>query len=193
MVLLDRSLRNCEFDCVRINNREAAYKATTELIKNGHKKNAVIYSEKEYTGVQRYKGFVEALDDAGLTVNKEFVKAGHHSIEHGYESMKQLLALKNKPTGVFTTNYEVTLGAVMAVNESKYSCPEDISIMGFDNLILSHVVQPKMTMVVQPMKEMGEKAGMLILKRIKEKDHEPPIEYILGTKIDKGNSIKKLK
>ena len=193
VVLLDRPLRNCEFDCVRINNSEAAYRATNELLNNGHKKNAVIYSAHNYTGIQRYKGFVEALEDAGLKVAKEFDKPGYHSIEHGYESMKQLLALKNRPTGVFTTNYEVTLGAVMAVNESKYSCPEDISIMGFDNLILSHLVQPKMTMVVQPMKEMGQRAVTLILKRIKEKEHEPPIEYILGTKIEQGDSIKKLK
>ena len=135
---------------------------------------------------------MEAIEDAGLTVEKDFDKPGFHSIEHGYESMKQLLALKNKPTGVFTTNYEVTLGAVMAVNESKYSCPEDISIMGFDNLILTHIVQPKMTMVIQPMKEMGKRAANLVLKRIGDKEHEPPIEYILGTKIEKGNSIKKL-
>ena len=193
VVLLDRSIRNGEVDCIRIDNREAALKATNILIENGHKKSAIIYSEEIYTGMERYKGFREAMQDAGIKVPDEYLKAGVHSIEHGYKSMTELLALKNKPTAVFTTNYEVTLGAVMAVNESKYSCPEDISILGFDNLILSHVVQPKMTMVVQPMKEMGRKAGELILKRVNEKEHGAPMEYILGTKIEKGNSIKKLK
>ncbi len=192
VVLLDRSMRSGEFDCIRIDNREAAFKAANILIDYGHKKTAVIYSEKIYTGIERYKGFREAMQDVNITVPKEYLKAGVHSIEHGYKSMTELLALKNKPTAVFTTNYEVTLGAVMAVNESKYSCPEDISILGFDNLILSHVVQPKMTMVVQPMKEMGRKAAELLLKRISEKESGAPMEYILGTKIEKGNSIKKL-
>ncbi len=193
VVLLDRSIRNGDVDCIRIDNREAAFKATSILIENGHKKSAVIYSEEIYTGIERYKGFREAMQDAGIDIPKEYLKAGVHSIEHGFKSMNELLALKNRPTAVFTTNYEVTLGAVMAVNESKYSCPEDISILGFDNLILSHVVQPKMTMVVQPMKEMGRKAGELILKRVNEKEKAAPMEYVLGTKIEKGNSIKKLK
>ncbi|MBE5910075.1 LacI family DNA-binding transcriptional regulator [Pseudobutyrivibrio sp.] len=193
VVLLDRSIRNCQSDCVRIDNREAALEATNILIENGHKKTAVIYSSTIYTGIERYKGFREAMQDAEIKVPVEYIKSGVHSIEHGYQSMRELLALKNRPTAVLTSNYEITLGAVMAVNESKYSCPEDISILGFDNLILSHVVQPKMTMVVQPMKEMGRKAGELILKRVNEKDESAPMEYILGTRIEKGNSIKKLR
>ena len=192
VVLLDRSINGSNCDCIRIDNRVAANMATQFLVKNNHKKNAIIYSSIEYTGIERYKGFMELMEDMHLPVAEKYQKAGTHSIEHGYQSMKELLALRDKPTAVFTTNHEITLGAVMAVNESKYKCPDDISILGFDNLILSHVVQPKMTMVVQPMREMGEKSAQLILKRINEKEHDAPMEYILGTRLDIGNSIKDL-
>lgn len=91
---------------------------------------------------------------------------GIHTIEFGYESMQKLLALSNRPTAVLMTNYETSLGAVMAVNESSYDCPEDISMMGFDDLIMSHVVKPKLCMVVQPMREICEQAVELVLGQI---------------------------
>jgi len=170
----------------------AASSATQFLRNNNHVKNAVIYSSVEYTGIERYKGFMETMSDAGLSVPDKYQRAGKHCIEHGYRSMRELLSLKDRPTAVITSNYELTLGAVMAINESSLNCPEDISIIGFDNLILSHVVQPKITMVVQPMREMGEKAAKQILKRINDKEQDAPMEYILGTNLEIGNSVKKL-
>ncbi len=193
VVLLDRSLQDSAFDCVRIDNRMAAYRAVNLLIENKHKNIAVICSNEEYTGCERYKGFFDAMQQAELVVPVDYQKMGSHSIEFGYASMKQLLELSTPPTGVFMSNYELTLGAVMAVNESNYSCPKDISLLGFDDLILSHVVEPRMYMVVQPMKEMGEKTVELLLSRIEGKETGMPVEIVLGTRIQEGNSIMRLK
>lgn len=192
VVLMDRALKNAEFDCVKIDNRKTATDAVNLLIKNNHKKVAIICGSKEYTGLERYKGYRDAMNQAGYNIPASYQKKGVHSMEFGYESMKQLLKLKDRPTAVFMTNYELTLGAVMAVNEStKINCPEDISLMGFDDLILSHVIQPRMYMVVQPVKAMGEKAVEQILKRI-EGDREMPIEINMSAQIQKGNSVKRL-
>lgn len=76
------------------------------------------------------------------------------------------MRLEDRPTAVFMSNYEITLGAVMALNESGMQCPEDISMLGFDDLILSHLVKPQMHMVVQPMKEMSEKAVEILLHHV---------------------------
>lgn len=190
VVLIDRPVQDGSVDCVRIDNRRAACRAVEILLQNQHRKLAVICSSREYTGIERYKGYLDAMEGAGCEVIPEYCKAGCHSIEFGYESMKHLIALEECPTAVFLTNYEVALGAVMAINESELSCPEDISLMGFDDLILSHVVQPKMCMVIQPMKEMGEKAVELLLGRIGKKEQEMPVELVLGTKISDGNSIR---
>lgn len=194
IVLLDRSFQDEEFDCVKIDNRIAAFRAVNLLLKNNHKKIAIICSDNqnEYTGYERYKGFMDAMEQAGLAVPEEYRKKGSHCIEFGHESMQELICLQNRPTAVFMSNYEITLGAVMAINESGLRCPEDISMLGFDDLILSHLVKPQMSMVVQPMKEMSERAVEVLLRKIRSKEEELPIEIIMSTKIREGNSIARL-
>lgn len=192
VVLIDRALPDEEHDCVKIDNRMAAFRAMRSILDKKHEKVAIICSKVEYTGIERYKGFLDAMESAGLQVPQEYRKCERHCFEHGYNSMKELLEMEDRPTAVFMTNYEITLGAVMAVNESGLRCPDDISMLGFDDLILSQVVNPKMNMVVQPMKEMGEKAVELLLMRIDEKENEEimPMEIIVTTKVQQGNSIK---
>lgn len=194
IVLLDRSFQDEEFDCVKIDNRIAAFRAVNLLLKNNHQKIAIICSDNqnEYTGYERYKGFMDAMEQAGLAVPGEYQKKGSHCIEFGHESMQELICLQNRPTAVFMSNYEITLGAVMAINESGLRCPEDISMLGFDDLILSHLVKPQMSMVVQPMKEMSERAVEVLLRKIRSKEEELPIEIIMSTKIHEGNSIARL-
>lgn len=191
VVLLDRSLKDAEFDCVKINNRAAAFRAVNQLIEKNHKKIAVICAdnENEYTGYERYLGYLDAMEQALLAVPEEYQKRGTHSIEFGQRSMRQLIELENPPTAVFMSNYEITLGAVMAINESGMRCPEDISMLGFDDLILSQLLKPQMSMVVQPMREMGEKAVEILLSRIRGKETVSPMEVIVGTRIREGDSI----
>lgn len=191
VVLLDRDLNEAEFDCVKINNRAAAFRAVNLLIRNNHKKIAVICSdnENECTGNERYLGYLDAMEQAGLAIPEEYQKRGVHSIEFGHRSMRRLIELKNPPTAVFMSNYEITLGAVMALNESGIRCPEDISMLGFDDLILSQLVKPRMCMVVQPMKEMSEKAVEILLSRINNKEAAYPMELIMGTRMREGDSI----
>ncbi|MDO5574894.1 MAG: LacI family DNA-binding transcriptional regulator [bacterium] len=193
IVLMDRRLRDAEFDCVKINNRLAAFRAVNTLIANNHKKIAVICSnESVYTGYERYKGYKDAMQQAGYPIPEQYVMKGTHAIEYGYESMIRLLELEDRPTAVFMSNYEITLGAVMAVNELGVQCPEEISMLGFDDLILSHVVKPRMYMVVQPMKEMSEKAVEMLLKRINSKEQELPVEVVMSTIVQEGNSIARI-
>ena len=190
VVLMDRSFEDAEFDCVKINNRLAAFRAVNLLIANNHKKIAIISSnESVYTGNERYMGYEDAMRHAGYEIAKAYVKKGTHAIEYGYKSMKALLALKDRPTAVFMSNYEITLGAVMAVNELGVLCPEEISMIGFDDMILSHVVKPRMYMVVQPMKEMSERAVEILLRKINSKEQLLPMEVVMSTIVQQGNSI----
>ena len=194
VVLLDRPVEGESLDCVRIDNRRAAYEAVSMLIGCNHKKIAVICSDEanEYTGYERFKGYQDAMREAGLSMPSVYIKKKTHSIEYGYEAMKELLCLEDPPTAVFMSNYEISLGAVMAVNESEFECPEDISLMGFDDMILSHIVKPKLYMVVQPMKEMGEKAVEILLERIGNKEVDYATELIMNARISSGNSIARL-
>ncbi len=193
VVLLDRAVQGAKYDCVRIDNRRAAKEATLEIIKNQHEKIAVIYSGKEYTGMERYQGFREVMEETGLAVPEGYRKEGVHSIEHGYDSMKELLGLKDKPTAVFMTNYEITLGAIMALQESEEYSLKDFFVMGFDNLLLTHLVDSRIYVVVQPMQTLAESAAGLLLRRIDGDTEGAPMEMILGTYIEEANSSKKWK
>lgn len=175
--------------CVKIDNQLAAREAVDYLVERGHKRIAVIGSYEEYTGLERCNGFSNAMKEHGLEVREEYMRFfPRASISDGYKSMRELIALNERPTAVFMTNYEITLGGVMAVNESDLRCPEDISMFGFDNLILSQIVKPKMTMIVQPMREIGEMSVQLLLDEMREPDGEKR-KVNLPTKIEEGNSI----
>ncbi len=193
VVLMDRNFLDVQYDCVRIDNRMAAFRAVNILLENKHRKIAVICSdyEHEYTGYERYKGFMDAMERAGIDVPAQYRKMGSHSIEFGQKSMRELLALEDRPTAVFMSNYDVTLGAVMSLNVSGFRCPEDISMLGFDDLILSHLMKPQLYIVVQPMEEMCEKAVEILLRHIHNRNWQEEIasEIIMSTRIRAGDSI----
>lgn len=190
VVLLDRSVEGETYDCVKINNRTAAKQAVSTLLNKGHRKIGIIYSGKEYTGIERYKGFVDAMEQAGCQIPDSYYKCGIHSVDFGYDSMKELLDLEDRPTAIFSSNYEITLGAVMALQESERHSWKDIAIVGFDKLLLTPLVDSQICKVVQPMKEMAESAAELLLKRIEEEAGEEvvPIEMVLSASIEEADA-----
>lgn len=192
VVLIDRAFRDAEYDFVGIDNRMAAYRAVNLLIENRHRRIAVMVSDVEYSGMERLEGCLAAIRGAGLTIPDCYQRLGRHSFEMGYENMKQLLAMEHPPTGVFLGNYETTLGGIMAVNELGLSWPEDISIVGFDDLLVSKVVRPRIFMVVQPMEAVCSKAVEILMKRIEEKDPSLPMKISFSAQIQEGDSIRRL-
>ena len=199
VVLLDRQYRDRSLDSITINNRQAAAGAVNYLIKNGHKKIAVICARQEYTGRERYEGFMSAMEEAGLPVPKEYVFDGTHSMEHGYSATLKLLKLKDRPTALLSSNYGINLGVVMALNEAQISYPEDISVVGFDNLLLSNVLKTELTVIEQPMERFGQKGVEILMQRINEKkenngilENDGHINIVLSTVMHMGKSVKKI-
>lgn len=190
IVLIDRALNGNREDCVTINNKEAAEEAVNTLIGAGHRKIAIICSDHEYTGAQRMKGYLEAMEQHGLGVRKEYIKTGSQTVDYGYQSMKELLALPERPTAVFMANYDINLGVVMAVNESGFHCPEDISLFGFDDLLLPRIISPKLYVMKQPMEELGSRGVELLLERINSKEDLAPRNVVLKATVMKGDSIR---
>jgi len=199
IVLLDRQYRDRSLDSITLNNREAAAGAVNYLIGNGHKKIAVICAKQEYTGRERYEGFKSAMEEAGLEIRSEYVLDGTHSMEHGYNAMNRILKLKDRPTAVLSTNYGINLGVVMALNEAKVSYPDDISVVGFDNLMLSNVLKTQLTVMEQPMERFGQKGVEILMQRINEKKenngnlvHDGHINIVLSSRMHMGGSVKKI-
>lgn len=191
-VLLDREIKSDAFDCVTIDNSNASERATDFLLGCGHRRIAVIHSE-EYTGNERFKGYLASMKKAGVSVPDKYVCSAHiHSTELGYKSMMKLLKLKDRPTAVLTTNYEVSLGVIMALNEQGIGCPEDVSLIGFDELILPMVMRPKLTLVAQPMEEIASEGARILLKRIEEGNSFPPQRVSLYAALKEGESVRRI-
>lgn len=192
IVLLDREMESDAFDCVIIDNTSAAERAVDYLIGCGHRRIAVIYSE-EYTGSERFKGYRKSMEKAGIEVPEKYMYSGRtHSTELGYNSMKELLKLKDRPSAVLSTNYEVSLGVIMALNESGVKCPRDISLIGFDELILPMVMNPRLTLVAQPMEDIASEGARILLQRIEEGKRLPPQKVSLYAALKEGESVRDL-
>jgi LacI family transcriptional regulator len=159
-----------QFDSITVNDQTGAYAAVQHLIRLGHKRLAMITGHRESAPAQhRHSGFQSALAEVGLKLPKGLLISSDglpgeaaqlndgFNKETGYLAMRQLLALNGKrPTGVFIASDIQALGAMKAVRESGLRIPEDIAIVGFDDIELAEYVG--LTTVRQPMFQMGRQA-----------------------------------
>lgn len=166
VVAVDRPIRNGPADAVVIDNRAATAAAVDLLVDAGHTDIALITGpDSWYTMRERRSGFRDAVEQRlGHPPRNEYVRQQPVSIEDGEESMRRLLRLTRPPTAVVCANYELTLGAAIALTELPTgSAP---AFVGFDNLDLARVLRPRPSFVVQPVAEIALRAAELILSRI---------------------------
>ncbi len=193
VVLIDRALKNIDCDTVLVDNLNAAYNAVEQLIILGHKRIGIICGPDDiYTAQERLKGYERVHEDYNMSIDLSLVKKGDYQVESGYRLLGKLMKMEEPPTAVLVTNYEMTLGALMAVNEGNIRIPDDLSFIGFDNLQLSKVVKPPLSIVIQPVQQIGEVAANTILKRLKGDTSNFPSMIRLKTELMMKESVKKL-
>jgi len=95
-------------------------------------------------------------------------------------------------TAVFVTNYEMTLGAVIAINESGIRVPDELSVVGFDNMDLARITHPRLTVVTQPLAEIGARAAQIMLERLGGGPRTTPLSLSLSTTLCEGGSVRDL-
>ncbi|TCV99747.1 HTH-type transcriptional repressor PurR [Biostraticola tofi] len=141
--------------------------ATRYLIERGHRDIATIPGQlARNTGGGRHRGYLQALAEAGIPVNNDWIVQGDFEPESGYQAMKQILAYPQRPTAVFCGGDEMAMGALCAIDEQGLRVPEDISVIGYDNLRHSRFFSPALTTVDQPKEVLGESAIAMLLDRI---------------------------
>lgn len=190
VVLIDRMIKGIECDVVLTDNLNASYNAVEQLIMRGHRRIGIICGPKDvYTTQERLKGYIRVHEDYSLQIDDRLIKFGNYDVESGYNLLLRLLEEVPPPSAVFVTNYEMTLGAVMAVNEKNICIPKDLSLIGFDNIQLAKVVKPSLSIVTQPIQQIGETAATILLKRMKGNYDKFPSVYRLKTQLLLGESI----
>jgi LacI family transcriptional regulator len=168
VVTIDIGVKSSDCDQVLTDNINATYRAVEYLINNNHSRIGIITGSYLYfTARERLKGYERVLEDYSIEIDKELIKTIGFSEESAYESFVQLMKLPVPPSAVITSNYTSTIGVIKAVYDMGIKVPDQLSIVGFDNIGLTEIVQPPLTIVVQPMDEIGIKAAELILSRVR--------------------------
>lgn len=192
VVVVDRKIERLEgtADMVLVENFQAAKKTVQYLIDMGHRKIGILIGSREtYTSRRRMDGYREALMENGIPIRESWIATADFTVQGGYESTKRLLKEKEPITALFATNYEMTLGALLALNEKGISIPEQISLIGFDNPDLAKAMRPKLTLVSQPIEEIGKSAAKLLLERMEGRETGSGKTIVLSANLEEGASV----
>jgi DNA-binding LacI/PurR family transcriptional regulator len=169
VVVADRDLEYESVDVVLVNNQAGGYLATRHLLDLGHTKIACVTGP---TGLNpsgaRFSGYLNALNEAGIPIYDPYILTGDFQVEGGERAMRQLLALDSPPSAVFLCNDLMAFGAFRALRRLGRRIPEDVSIIGFDDIKLASVTTPALTTIAQPLFELSKTAVDLLIQRIQE-------------------------
>ena len=163
-VMVNRGSSNSNAPYVKTNEVEGMTEAVDHLIGLGHTKIAYIcgplYAE---TAVRRMTGYRKALKDADIIYNPQYVIEAMFDEKSGYNACKELLKLNDRPTAICTGNDLMAIGAMRALKEAGLRIPEDISLVGYNNIWVTSLLAPPLTTVETPLFEMGREAFKVLL------------------------------
>lgn len=173
IVCFDRIPPGFRGDTASTDNFLGGYEATRHLIELGHERIAVLVGRTELsTHSARLDGYRKAMLAAHLPVLDEHRHSEGMQAQAGYEYGQRFFRLEQPPTAVFCTNNKLLLGFVRAMSEAGVRCPEEISVVGFDDFAWTENFHPRLTVVAQPARELGRKAMQLLLERIENRADE---------------------
>ncbi|MCV9885354.1 LacI family DNA-binding transcriptional regulator [Metabacillus halosaccharovorans] len=193
LVVLNRQIEERSVVNVLSNDQEGVYEAIQLFIKHGHRDIAIIEGTPHFKSAQeRKEGYLKALMEYQLPILSEYMVKGNYNMESGYEGMKKLLSLDNYPTAVFCSNDDMAIGAMKAINEYGLMIPEDISIIGFDDIGFSEYTSPALTTVKRPIEEISI-AGAEKLLQVMDAGNEEDGPIFLTTNLVRRHSVSDVK
>ncbi|WP_145105899.1 LacI family DNA-binding transcriptional regulator [Cereibacter sediminicola] len=171
LVLIDRELPGIDCDSVTVDNEGGAREAIALLIANGHRRIALIHDESRIaTARQRREGYLRALAEAGLPVEEGLIAVSQSTVEHAIDATIRLFSRPERPTALFTVDSLMTTGALLALRSMGLAVPRDVSLIGFDDFDLATFTDPQITVVAQPVGQIGPLAVEMLLERIRGSD-----------------------
>ncbi|WJV56186.1 ribose operon transcriptional repressor RbsR [Prodigiosinella aquatilis] len=175
-VMMDWAPFEGSSDVIKDNSLQGGEMATNYLISQGYQKIACIAGPQDKTtAYNRLVGYRNAMNQAGLSVFDDYVMVGDFEFETGFRAMQQLLLLKDRPDAVFTSNDAMAVGVYHALYQAGLSVPDDMSVVGYDDIELARYMSPPLTTIHQPKDELGELAIDTLLHRLEHPDTEPNV------------------
>ena len=180
-----------------IDNAKGAYLGTQYLIGLGHQRIGLFSGpENTTTGRERTKGYTQALQEAGLPVDKSLIQGDSFIRENGYHAMCELLSLPERPTAIFAANNVLGEAAIFATRQRGLQIPNDLSFLMFDDVPWAAIVQPSVTVINQPMHSMGYMCLKLLDQRMQDssgsQSSPPPMRVVMDPELIQRESCSPL-
>ncbi|MDW7660943.1 MAG: LacI family DNA-binding transcriptional regulator [Bacillota bacterium] len=168
---------------ITVDNMTGAYQGVSYMIERGYKK--ILHLGGPMTSkpaLDRFEGYKTALNDHGIKYDEKLFFEGNYNAQWGYEGVTQAITNNLEFDGIFCGNDMIAIGAIKALNEKGISVPENIGVIGFDDIYMATVVTPNLTTVRQPNYRMGYKAAEMLIELIKHPERKMK-DVVLKTKL----------
>jgi LacI family transcriptional regulator len=190
-VLLDCDLPDCGLDTVLINNEEGLRDAVLYLYNRGHRDIGYAHSAFSIRNFeQRARGYRDTMEELGIACEDKYIYSVEPSTEAAFSDVCSIISGGAVlPSAIICDNDIIACGVVKALKQNGYCLPEDISLIGFDNVELCVYMEPELTSVHVPKRTLGDMAVRQLLRRIQNPD-EPTVKILIGTEIKERYSVK---
>lgn len=177
------------YPSVLVDSHTGAAMAMRHLLDLGHRRIGVINGpgDDAIAGLPRWEGYREAAAERGVDMDPDLVLMGDYRLESGYRAMEQLLAQPNLPTAVAAASDLMAIGAINAALDRGLRVPDDLSVVGFDNIWFASAIRPALTTVAQPMYDIGARAIHLLIEAMADRA-EPKVEWISPYMVERGST-----
>lgn len=180
VIVIEREYAIPQVSTLLVDSEKGAFTATTHLAERGCKRIAMITGPSSGAGsatygrIQRTEGYKRALGAIGQRFDPALVVEGNFRYESGRDAMRRLLALRPRPDAVFSANDMMAVGAMSAIRDAGARVPDDVALVGFDNVPITALLQPALTTMAMPLREFGESAARLLEQQLAlGGDHSP--------------------
>ena len=169
LVVMDWWFTELNADKILENSERGGYLATKSMLDVGHQKIGIITGNlRKSVAKNRLQGYKKALSEANIVLNPDWIVESHFDFEGGIVGAQKLLALSDRPTAIFCCSDTIAIGAYQAIQNQGLRIPQDISIMGYDDIELARYLFPSLSTISQPKAELGKLAVETLLQRIQE-------------------------
>jgi len=179
MVLVDRRIPQLDAVSITVDNRLGAFEAVTHLIRHGYRRIAIM---KGLPGIasleERYEGYVQALQRAGMDADPQLVRYGELSAEVSLTRAGELLDSKDRPDAFFISCEAMIVGTITAIQRRGLRIPQDIGVVAFDDPLWASILQPPLTTVRQPSYSVGTIAAQTLISQLARKGGDPVKENL---------------
>lgn len=181
VVAIDRPIEHMESDTLTVDNLEASLRATQHLLEHGHRSIVCVADdERIYTKTERVLGYSRAMREAKLSTRICLVGPLSGTVA---EQLSFVLESTSLPTAIFAASNMVGVDVLQELQRCRLRIPEDIALICFDDFSAATLVSPTITVIQQPVAELGQRAAQMLLDRLSQPEQSPPCKVVLPTQL----------